>query len=142
MRRRSPRAQSVAGEIDGTLERRLAQLFGRLLLDIVRMGAGEDVEMPYVDDAAHRALDDLFAGLHALDVVAQTQFSEPLALGVAYVSEDEGATIWVEVDADEWTAYEGSAGGWARPLPCRRRRLVAEVDAACSRILRLGRGVP
>ena len=142
MRRRPSRAEDVADETDQALERRLAQLFEALLVDIVKMGAGEDVAMPYVTDPVRQELDDLFVELHVLDVVVQTQFSEPLALGVAYVGEDELGTIWVEVDADEWTAYEGSPGGWVRPLPCRHRRFVAEVDAACSRILRLGRAAP
>jgi len=140
VRRRGPRAGGEAVDADDALERRLARLFETLLGDIVKMGAGEDVEMPYVDESVRRGLAELFVGLRTVNVRVETQFSEPLALGVAYVSEDEGATIWVEIDADEWTAYEGVTAGWARPLPCRQRRLVAEVDPTCSRILRLGRG--
>ena len=140
MRRRTAAVDDLsAGAASAAVERSLAQLFEGLLLDIARMGAGEDVTMDYADASVRHALSAAFARTRGVGIVVDMQFSEPLALGIAYVC--EGApTIWVEVEADEWTAYRSVADGSTRPLPCRQRRLVAEVDASCSRILRLGRG--
>jgi hypothetical protein len=118
----------------------LGELFETLLLDIVRLGAGDEVEMSYANESVRHCVPRLFATVRRLDVLVDMEFSEPVALGVAYVNEDDGATIWVEVETDEWTTYTSSDGSWRRPLPCRQRRLVAEVDPTCRRILQLGRG--
>ena len=140
MKRRTAGVDEVsAGDAGAAVERSLAQLFERLLLDIARMGAGEEVTMDYADPSVRRALSAAFVRTRGAGIVVDMQFSEPLALGIAYVREGE-PTVWVEVEADEWTAYQSVADGWTRAQPCRQRRLVAEVDAGCSRILRLGRG--
>lgn len=141
MRRRRTAADAAPEEAaDESLQRRLAELFELLLCDIARMGAGEDVAMPYAQESVRRTLAEPFARLRRHGVIVETQFSEPVALGVAYFDAHEEGTVWVEVETDEWTTYEAVGGGWTRPLPCRPRRLVAEVDATCSQILQLGRG--
>jgi hypothetical protein len=121
------------------VERALGQLFEALLLDIVRMAAGDEVDMEYVDESVRGSLARLFAPPRRLGIMVDMQFSEPVALGVAYVEDDDAAAIWVEVETDEWTTYTSVHGSWRHPLPCHQRRLVAEVDPSCRRILQLGR---
>lgn len=128
------------GAVAEAAEGALGHLFEALLLDIARMAAGDDVDMPYADDGVRCCVARVFATARRLDTMVDMQFSEPVALGVAYINEDGGRTIWVEVETDEWTTYASFDGRWRRPLACRQRRLVAEVDPSCRRILQLGRG--
>ncbi|HET9052105.1 MAG TPA: hypothetical protein VFO60_10410 [Candidatus Dormibacteraeota bacterium] len=133
-RQRARRPRALPMDIDSRTAR-AAHLVQRLAVDLARMGAGEDIELEYLEPLVAELLREGYRGYARAGVAIDADYGESAAVTAAFSDDDgDGEPVMVEARIDERSVLT-AADGLRTPLPAARWSMRLRLDARCERVL-------
>ncbi len=132
-RLRASRPQPLAMDRNARVAR-VTDLSQRLLIDMARLGYGEQPKLEYMPELLADALRGVYERYRRTAWLVESDFGE-IATASAQLIEDEATPVRVELVLDDRSAWCHRTTGERRPAQPTTWRVRLTLDAACVRVV-------